>query len=150
MDDPNLSDSQTIHSPHQNGQDQVVSVPPTFRSHHLGWAVRRPTASSLLSVVSDSAINNSLLLSVCISLFQSWVKGLTRPPCRKYQPTSLVHQWVIWLICWCYMLIGWYCSAALQQLSYLALTQAKSVRYVPQWDTQDGWCIQSAWPTSKT
>ena len=53
----------------QNSQNQLTYVPPTSRSHRLGWRLSalamRSLAMRSLATTSDSALNNARLLSVC-------------------------------------------------------------------------------------
>ena len=61
---------------HQNSQNQLTYVPPTSRSHRLGWRIQVPVAP-VLTTISDSALNNARLLSVRKCLIKTRVTALT-------------------------------------------------------------------------
>jgi len=85
----------------QNSRNQLTYVPPTSRSHRLGWRIQVPVAR-FLTTTSDSALNNARLLSVRKCLIKTRVAALTETATENhslYSPFTSKSSDIHWCKC---------------------------------------------------
>ena len=85
----------------QNSRNQLTYVPPTSRSHRLGWRIQVPVAW-FLTTTFDSALNNARLLSVRKCLIKTRVAALTETATENhslYSPFTGKSSDIHWCKC---------------------------------------------------